>query len=145
MLFFFFFFFTFRWFITSSVVEYLLVGWCIDNFPPSDSLLCNSAAPPSLLPFPLCSLCILDMMEYLKRLVRKLYKIYLIKRRCTDEKGKEDEGEECERALKKRGRTQWEKRYELSVVKDNKVWKVFPLFDVLPSGALWQTPRQNPS
>lgn len=27
-------------------------------------------------------------------------------------------------------------RYELSEVKDNKVWKVFPLFDVLPSGSV---------
>lgn len=35
------------------------------------------------------------------------------------------------------------KRYELSEVKDNKVWEVFPLFDVLPSGSQWQRPLQS--
>lgn len=61
-----------------------------------------------------------------------------------EENGKEDEWEEYERSIKK-SIDGVRKRYELYVVKNNKEWKVFPLFDVLPSGALWQRPLHSPS
>lgn len=113
-----------------------LTHCCLDLRQPSISLLtklkCLSAALQSLYcipPFlPLCPLCIFDKLAHSKGIVKTSNLIkYRYRKRCTEAAGKEerrgDEWEECERSIKKEedSVSEGEKRYELSVVKDNKV------------------------
>lgn len=131
-----------------------LTGCCLGSRHPAVSFLSNSKCLSPALPplFPLWPLCIFDKLAHSKGIVKMSNFIkYRFRKRCTDVEGNggEDEWEEYKRSVKKKKREdrvrEWGKRYELSVVKDNKVWKVLPLFDVLPSGSMWQRLQQSQS